>query len=516
MQIRIKLKENALFIAIAIVFILIIIGSVMALNNRQMMGKSLLVQKQVESVLSEIDLIHDNIRFMDISSRGFALIRKPEFLFWDTRSAQLQNKRIFHNLDSLFKLQEINEPEYEPLKKALINYTNMFSKMVKHLENNEMDQYLAMLEYDYGKEFYQEFEPFLTRITKIENQKSEEAQARYQSAMASNRFVQSLLFIVGLPTLLWIFTKIRRDNRERIKLLLNLEKNNKQFIFDNGMETEKDAKLILNASIKNFQQASRFVGEIASGNYEVAWEGITPAQIELNKNNLAGKLMFMRDEMKRMQEEDKKRLWVSQGLSQVSDIISKYQNSHHELTWQVLTFFVKYSGSQQGGFFVVREDNEGHPTHLELEACYAFDRKKFIERNMPIGQGLIGEVYLGGATMMLKEVPDNYITITSGLGDSTPRCIVIVPLKHNGKVEAIIELASFHEYLDYQIQFLEKAGEFIASALFTSEQNEKNKSMMEQMTQATEQLRAQEEELKQNIEELEATQEVMRRQAVER
>jgi hypothetical protein len=82
-------------------------------------------------------------------------------------------------------------------------------------------------------------------------------------------------------------------------------------------------------------------------------------------------------------------------------------------------------------------------------------------------------------------------------------------------VEAIVELASFYEYAPYQIQLFEKAGEFIASALFTVEQNERNQVLMEQMRQQTEQLQAQEEELKQNFEELEATHESMRRQTLD-
>jgi CHASE3 domain sensor protein len=513
MKLKLRVKENALFIAIAVVFLLIITGSSLSFYNRSMMRESLVVKAQVDAVLSEIDRLQDNIRFMDISARGYALMQKKSFLFWNVKNAQQLNTEVIQNLDLLFEKQHLTLPEYDGMKKTVSSYTVIFAKMIHHIENNELDQYKMMLDYDYGKEFYLEYTPFLDSLTARENKITVKAQTDYSNAVMSNQVVQSLLFIVGLPTLYWIFRKIRKDNRERRRLLLDLEINNKQFIFDNGRESEGEAKKILVTSIRNFQEASRFVGEIAGGNYDVEWSGMTPEQKELNKVNLAGKLLFMRDEMLRMKHEDEKRLWVSTGLSQVSDIISKYQNNQKELTWQILTFFVKYSGSQQGGFFVVREADG--VKHIELAACYAFERKKFMEKKLEIGEGLIGEVYLSGETLMIKEIPQNYLTITSGLGDATPNCMVIVPLKHNGQVEAIVELASFYEYAPYQIQLFEKAGEFIASALFTVEQNERNQVLMEQMRQQTEQLQAQEEELKQNFEELEATHESMRRQTLD-
>jgi GAF domain-containing protein len=184
------------------------------------------------------------------------------------------------------------------------------------------------------------------------------------------------------------------------------------------------------------------------------------------------------------------------------------------LTFNALTYLVKYTGSQQGSIFVVQDDGNGEP-YLQLNACYAFEKRKFIEKRVSIGEGLIGQTYLEGTSLLLKTVPANYISITSGLGHATPSCVLIVPLKHNEEVQAMLELASFEEYKPYQVSFLEKAGEFIASAISTAQQTEKNKILMDQMQSQTEQMRAQEEELRQNLEELEATQEAMRRKGVD-
>jgi CHASE3 domain sensor protein len=504
------LRENAIHLAISLVFLLIIVGGVLSYYNWYTMNKALAIKEQSEEVMREIDLIHDNIRFMDISGRGYALIRKKEFLFWDLKSAQNLNKVIFRSLDSLFYIQQFSNVNYDKMKKALDHYTSVFSRMVQHLENGETEQYLAMLEHDYGKTFYQTYTPLLDEIAQYEKTLAADAQENYGAAVLRNRIVQVLLIILGLPTLFWIFYRIRRDDRERRKLLLDLEKNNKQYLFDSGRESEREAKLILQTSISDLQQASKFVSEISAGNYNVQWNGLCKENDKLNKENLAGKLLFMRDEMSRIKEEDRKRIWSTQGLSDVSDILRRHQGNLGDLNWHVLTFLVKYSGAQQGSLFITKHNNED--TFLELAACYAFERRKFVEKIINPGEGLIGEAFLSGDTTLLKKVPSGYISITSGLGDASPTCIVIVPMKHNDQVMAILEIASFSEFESYQVAFLEKAGEFVASAVATTAQNERNKLMMEQLSSQTEELRAQEEELRQNIEELEATQETMRRQ----
>jgi PAS domain S-box-containing protein len=171
---------------------------------------------------------------------------------------------------------------------------------------------------------------------------------------------------------------------------------------------------------------------------------------------------------------------------------------------------VKYTKSNQGGLFILNEDNESDQ-FLELMACYAFERKKYMTKKVVIGEGLIGQAYLEGDRMYLEEVPKEYITITSGLGGSNPNALLIVPLKINDKVYGVLELATFGKYHDYEIDLVEKLAESIASTISTVRVNESTRILLEKTQQQAEEMRAQEEEMRQNMEELEATQEEMRR-----
>jgi GAF domain-containing protein len=211
--------------------------------------------------------------------------------------------------------------------------------------------------------------------------------------------------------------------------------------------------------------------------------------------------------------EDKKREWSSNGIAKFADILRQNNNDVSETYDSIILNIVKYMGANQGGLFIVEE--EGTDIYLEIKACYAFSRKKFINKRIIPGEGLVGQCYLERDTMYLTEVPKNYVAITSGLGDAIPRSILIIPLIVNEEIYGVIELASFKKFEDHEIEFLQKIGESIAATVSNLKISEKTKHLLSTSMQQTEEMRAQEEEMRQNMEELSATQEELARKSNE-
>jgi len=152
---------------------------------------------------------------------------------------------------------------------------------------------------------------------------------------------------------------------------------------------------------------------------------------------------------------------------------------------------------------------------MSMISCYAWDKKKFVNQKIHRGEGLAGQAWQEMDAIYITDVPQNYIKITSGLGDSNPTSILIMPLQVNDQIFGVLEIASFSKMADFEIDFVKKVAESIASTVSTVKVNERTQKLLTESQQMTEEMRAQEEEMRQNMEELQATQEEMQRTQAE-
>jgi PAS domain S-box-containing protein len=264
----------------------------------------------------------------------------------------------------------------------------------------------------------------------------------------------------------------------------------------------------INGLIKNLRNVSDVAKEIGNGNLETVFE---PAG---EKDVLGQSLLRMKDNLKAVAIEDKKREWSNQGLAKIGDILRTQFEKSGELFDAIVSFVVKYTNSNQGGIFLYNNEKKDDE-HLELIACYAYERKKYVTKKLMTGEGLVGQCFKEQEMIYMTSLPKDYITITSGLGGSVPSCLVLLPLKINDNVVGVLEIASFNKFEKYELDLLQKFCEGIAATVTTVRINARTKYLLEQSQQQSEELRAQEEEMRQNMEELTATQEEMQRKELE-
>ena len=274
---------------------------------------------------------------------------------------------------------------------------------------------------------------------------------------------------------------------------------------------------VLNSSIlKNERKISEtleFINKLVEGNTNVEYEITDDADI------LGKSLIGLRDninENKKTEEkrrrEDEQRNWVAEGLAKFGDILRQGADNMEELSYTIIVNLVRYTGSNQGGFYILN-DNEEHEKYFEQTACHAYDRKKYNDKRIEWGEGLVGTCALEKQTIFLKDVPDSYLNITSGLGKANPKSVLLVPLLINEEIHGVMEMASFDIYEDYQIGFIEKVAESIASTISTVKINIRTAKLLEESREQADTLASQEEQMRQNMEELQATQEEAARQA---
>jgi methyl-accepting chemotaxis protein len=266
----------------------------------------------------------------------------------------------------------------------------------------------------------------------------------------------------------------------------------------------------LNDSFFKVVQSQRAITQvcvsIATGDFS------RKAEVKSPKDELAASVNQMIDHLKQASEEDAKRNWSTEGMAKFGEIM-RLDQGLPQLAEHILTQLVKYTKTNQGAFYVVKNAGK-KPVTLEMMACYAYDRKKYLEQSIEEGQGLLGQCYLEKDIIYLTEVPDSYVRITSGLGEANPRTVLLVPLLNNGTVEGVLELASFNLFQEFELVFIKKLAENIASTISTLKANERTRCLLEQSQQQAEELRAQEEEIRQSMEEMSATQEEIQRKEV--
>ncbi|ELR71432.1 two-component hybrid sensor and regulator, putative [Fulvivirga imtechensis AK7] len=247
-----------------------------------------------------------------------------------------------------------------------------------------------------------------------------------------------------------------------------------------------------------------FANSISQGNLVAAYNADKP-------DKLGESLMNMRDSLVEAAEREAKEKFVNVGLASIGEILRNNSDNLDKLCDQVIEKLVGYMKANQGGIFIINEDESTDEKYLELMACRAYERKKYLEKRIELGQGLVGQSAIEKETIYMLDVPEGYIHITSGLGLANPNSLLIVPLKSNEEVVGVIEMASFEEFSQTDIEFLEKVGESIASTVISVKTNQTTKELLEQSRQMTEEMQAQEEEMRQNMEEMQATQEEMAR-----
>ncbi|MFN8886087.1 MAG: GAF domain-containing protein [Cyclobacteriaceae bacterium] len=268
-----------------------------------------------------------------------------------------------------------------------------------------------------------------------------------------------------------------------------------------------DMTTAVKSLVSRMRETARFAKEIGEGN-------LSSNYVALSEKDILGQaLVTMRNNLQRIKEEEDLRSWATEGFAKFGEILRNLSDLS-KLGDEIIIHLVKYMKANQGGIFIVNDDNS-NDVHLQLLASYAWERKKFLEKRVLPGEGLVGQCWMENDVIYMTRLPKEYIRMTSGLGDAVPSCLIILPLKYNDQTLGVIEIASFEPMLPHERAFLEKLCENIAATLSTAKINSRTKHLLTQSQQQSEELKAQEEEIRQNMEEMSATQEEMGRKEAE-
>jgi PAS domain S-box-containing protein len=230
--------------------------------------------------------------------------------------------------------------------------------------------------------------------------------------------------------------------------------------------------------------------------------------ISTDHDILAQSLLIMRENLFQNAKKESEQNWIAEGKETISDMLRQGARMD-ELSNSVIRTLVDYTKLVQGALYIYNEDKK----ILSGAATYAFNRRKHTSSEYKLGYGLIGQCAYEMDYIYRTDIPDDYVTISSGiLGDQKPRSLLLIPLITDEKLQGVMEFASLEKSIpELTIAFLKELGEIIARTIFNLQINERTEKLLHESQQMTLELQENEEELRQNAEEMRATQEELKK-----
>lgn len=264
----------------------------------------------------------------------------------------------------------------------------------------------------------------------------------------------------------------------------------------------------LNRYIEKLDEKVRFMKAIDEQQEPINYEPEKGDLLGKEIMTMAGRLKTIRSEEEKRQAADRISNWTSEGIARFAEILRSERENVRELSFLIIRELVAYLNIEMGTIFLTTGGEEGEKM-VETIAGYAYDRRKYINKKFLFGEGLPGTCALEKEKIYINELPEEYSDIISGVGQTKPRYVLLVPLKTGEEVFGILELASFRAFEEYELAFVDQLAESIASTLQSVQTNERTASLLRQSQEQAEKLLQEMKELKE-LKELKGMQEIER------
>ena len=225
-------------------------------------------------------------------------------------------------------------------------------------------------------------------------------------------------------------------------------------------------------------------------------------------DNINQMIANLRETTRQNEEQD----WLKTNLARISGLMQG-QRDLETVSQLIMSELSPAVSAQHGAFFLADHEEEDADYELRLLASYGYTRRKTVSNRFRPGDGLVGQAALERKPILITDPPDDYIHIASGLGQAHPRNIIVIPVLFEEQVLAVIELASFHQFGEVILQFLDQLTETIGVVLSTLIANLRTEQLLEQSQSQSQELQEQSQALQSQQEELQATNEELQEKA---
>jgi len=264
--------------------------------------------------------------------------------------------------------------------------------------------------------------------------------------------------------------------------------------------TWRDLTDAVNQLASNLTTQVRAIAEVATavtaGDLTRAISVEAQGEVLQLKDNINMMIANLRDTTRANTEQD----WLKTNLAKFSGMMQG-QRSIASLARLVMSELTPLVSAQQGLLFVL--ENEEEVPVLQLLSSYAFESRKQLSNRFALGEGLVGQCALEKKTILVTDVPSDYLSIRSGLGKAAPTNVIVLPILFEGSLKAVIELASFQEFTPIHITFLDQLVQSIGVVFNMIGASMRTEELLQELQRSNSELGNRSRELEEKASELE-------------
>jgi signal transduction histidine kinase/DNA-binding response OmpR family regulator/HAMP domain-containing protein len=234
----------------------------------------------------------------------------------------------------------------------------------------------------------------------------------------------------------------------------------------------------------------------------------TQGEVAALKDTINEMIRNLKDTTQKNTEQD----WLKTNLAKFSRMLQG-QRDLHAVGQMILSELTPVVGAHQAEFYVLTKPDNDSPK-LRLLASYASKGQRARGKEIDIGEGLVGQCAIEKRKLLLSNVPGGAFRIATGLSESTPLDVLVMPVVFEGEVRGVIELASLEHFNPSHQAFLDQLTESIGIVINTIEANTRTEDLLKQSQSLAEELQQTNQELEEKARQLaHQNQEVERKNA---
>jgi len=416
------------------------------------------------NVIRESDLILISLINMETGARGFAFTGKEEFLE-PFNQGKIDYKSQYNNLKQLTSDNYHQQDRLANLNNSYETWLEWETSQIVEFRRKvntgqaKMEDLIVTAQSGKGKEQMDNSRKILLDIVKEEQNL---LKTRYNDLLKMEKQTAIILSLGGLLAILLTII---------ISILL--------------------IRMVLNPIVT----VTNTFKEISEGDADLDVRLNTDSNDELG--NMARYFNTFMTKLTELILENKNQSWLKTGEVELSEKIRGEQDIA-SLSTNIINYIAKYLNAQIGVVYIKTSDET-----FKLFGSYACSKSENLLEEIKLGQGIIGQAALEKQTIVITNVPEDYIKIASGVGGGVPKNILVTPFEYENEVLGIIELGSFNEFTEVQLKFIKQISASIAITIHSAEVRLKMKELLHKTMEQSEELQSQQEELRQNNEELE-------------